>query len=75
MRPPRKESKRVKIGHGAAGIQMQPDGTRAFVSCTPDNYVVIIDLKSLEPAGHIDAGKQPDGFRLVGAQSINSGSC
>jgi YVTN family beta-propeller protein len=58
----RKEVKRVKIGHGAAGILMQPDGARAYVSCTPDNYVAIVDLKSLEVTGHIDAGKQPDGL-------------
>jgi YVTN family beta-propeller protein len=54
--------KRVKIGRGAAGIQMQPDGSRAYVACSPDDYVVIIDLKSLEVTGHIQAGKQPDGL-------------
>ena len=54
--------KRVKVGRGAAGIQMQPDGSVAYVACTPDDYVVIIDLKSLEVSGHIDAGKQPDGL-------------
>jgi YVTN family beta-propeller protein len=54
--------KRVKIGRGAAGIQMQPDGLRAYVACTPDDYIAIIDLKSLEVAGHIEAGKQPDGL-------------
>ena len=58
----RAETKRVKIGHGAAGILMQPDGSRAFVACTPDGYVAIVDLKSLEVTGHIDAGKQPDGL-------------
>jgi len=58
----RRELKRVKIGHGAAGIEMQPDGSRAFVACTPDGYVVVVDLKSLEVSGHIDAGKQPDGM-------------
>ncbi|HLY20531.1 MAG TPA: hypothetical protein VKR61_25060 [Bryobacteraceae bacterium] len=58
----RKEVKRVKIGRGAAGIQMQPDGARAFVACTPDDYVAVIDLKTLEVTGHIDAGKQPDGM-------------
>jgi YVTN family beta-propeller protein len=54
--------KRVPIGHGAAGIEMQPDGTRAFVACTPDNYVAVLDLKSLAVAGHIQAGGQPDGL-------------
>jgi YVTN family beta-propeller protein len=58
----RGEVKRVKVGRGAAGIQMQPDGTRAYVACTPDGYVAIVDLKSLEVTGHIDAGKEPDGL-------------
>jgi YVTN family beta-propeller protein len=58
----RTEFKRVKIGHGAAGIQMQPDGFRAFIACTPDNYVVVLDLKTLEVTGHIDAGGEPDGL-------------
>lgn len=54
--------KKVAIGHGAAGIEMQPDGARAYVACTPDSYVVVIDLQSLEATGHIDAGKNPDGM-------------
>ncbi len=54
--------KRVKVGRGAAGIQMQPDGSVVYVACTPDDYVAIIDLKSLEVTGHLDAGKQPDGM-------------
>jgi YVTN family beta-propeller protein len=58
----RKEVKRVKIGHGAAGILMQPDGLRAYVSCTPDDYVAVIDLKSLEMTGKIAAGQHPDGL-------------
>ena len=61
----RGETKRVKIGRGAAGIQMQPDGSRAFVACTPDDYVAIVDLNKLEVSGHIDAGKQPDGLAWV----------
>jgi YVTN family beta-propeller protein len=58
----RKEIKRIPVGHGAAGIEMQPDGTRVYVACTPDNYVVVIDLKSLEVVGHIDVGQEPDGL-------------
>ena len=61
----RAEVKRIKIGRGAAGIQMQPDGVRAFVACTPDDNVAVIDLKSLEVAGRIDAGRQPDGLAWV----------
>jgi YVTN family beta-propeller protein len=58
----RKEVKRLPIGHGAAGILMQPDGQRAYVACTPDDYIVVIDLKSLTVTGKITAGKQPDGL-------------
>jgi YVTN family beta-propeller protein len=61
----RRDVKRVKIGRGAAGIQMQPDGLRAYVACTPDDYVAIIDLKSLDVVGHIDAGRHPDGLAWV----------
>ncbi|MGC2473403.1 MAG: cytochrome D1 domain-containing protein [Candidatus Sulfotelmatobacter sp.] len=58
----RKPIKQIKVGHGAAGIQMQPDGARAFVACTPDNYVSVIDLKTLEVTGKIDVGPEPDGL-------------
>ncbi|HYK40714.1 MAG TPA: hypothetical protein VEU98_11825 [Candidatus Eremiobacteraceae bacterium] len=54
--------KRIPVGHGAAGIQMEPSGTRAFVACTPDNYVAVIDLKTLAVTGQIDAGGNPDGM-------------
>lgn len=57
----RKEIKRLPIGHGAAGIQMDPNNTRAFVACTPDNYIVVVDLKSLEITNHIPLGG-PDGM-------------
>ena len=58
----RKEIKRLKLGHGNAGILVQPDGERAFVACSPDNYVAVINLKSLEDVGHIDVGQNPDGL-------------
>jgi YVTN family beta-propeller protein len=57
-----KEVKRIDLGHGAAGIEMQPNGSRAFVACTGGNYVAVIDLKTLEIAGRIDAGPGPDGL-------------
>ncbi len=58
----RKEFKRVRIGHGAAGILMDPAANRAFISCGPDNYVAVLDLKTLEVTGHIDVGGEPDGL-------------
>jgi YVTN family beta-propeller protein len=64
----RKEVKRIKVGRGAAGILMQPDGKRAFVACSPDNYVSVIDLKSLEVVGQIDVGPEPDGLAWANRQ-------
>jgi YVTN family beta-propeller protein len=58
----RKEIKRLKLGHGTAGILVQPNGERAFVACSPDNYIAVIDLKSLQDVGHIDVGQNPDGL-------------
>ena len=37
-------------------------GSQPYVACTPDNSVAVIDLKSLEVVGRIDAGGQPDGL-------------
>jgi YVTN family beta-propeller protein len=57
-----KEIKRLNIGHGAAGILVDPDGSRAFIGCTADNYVAVIDLKTLAVIAHIDVGGGPDGL-------------
>lgn len=54
--------KRIPIGRGSAGILIDPDGSRAFLGCTPDNYVAIIDLRKLEMIGRIDVGGGPDGL-------------
>lgn len=61
----KREVKRLPLGRGAAGMQMQPDGARAYVAATPDDYVAVIDLERLEVAGRIEAGRQPDGLAWV----------
>jgi DNA-binding beta-propeller fold protein YncE len=58
----RREVKRLNLGRGAGGILMQPDGERAFVACSPDNYVAVVSLKTLEEVGRIDVGRNPDGM-------------
>jgi YVTN family beta-propeller protein len=58
----RKETKRIKLGRGAAGILMDPDGSRVFVACSADNYVAVIDLKTLEITRKLDVGGNPDGL-------------
>jgi len=60
--PTQKELKRITIGHGSGGVLIPPDGERAFVACSGDAYVAVIDLKTLSIAGHIEAGGNPDGL-------------
>ena len=57
-----REVKRLHIGHGSGGILVQPDGARAYVAFSPDGFVAVIDLKTLEMVGKIDAGGNPDGL-------------
>jgi YVTN family beta-propeller protein len=60
----RKEIKRLKLGSGAEGILVTPDGARAYVALESANAVVIVDMKKLETAGRIDMGpgSGPDGM-------------
>ncbi|MGZ3871998.1 MAG: cytochrome D1 domain-containing protein [Mucilaginibacter sp.] len=53
--------KTISTGHGGAGILVDDDGSRAFIGCTGDNYVAIVDLKTLTVTGHIDI-KGADGL-------------
>jgi YVTN family beta-propeller protein len=57
-----KEVKRLAIGHGSGGVLIQPDNQRAYVACSADNYVIVLDLKTLDITGHIEAGGNPDGL-------------
>jgi YVTN family beta-propeller protein len=41
---------------------MDPVGHRALIACGPDNYIAVLDLKTLEVTGHIDVGGEPDGL-------------
>jgi YVTN family beta-propeller protein len=48
-----------------AGILVTPDGSRAYVAATNDNYVAVVDLKTLEPSGRISTGNGPDGMDWI----------
>ena len=55
--------KRIPIEeHGASGIQIQPDGSRAFIACPRDHFVAVVDLRTLTRTATIDAGREPDGL-------------
>ncbi len=58
-----KEVKRSRVGTGGGGgILIEPDGQRAYVAFAQDGFVAVIDLKTLEVTGKIDAGPNPDGL-------------
>lgn len=61
----KKEIKRIKVGSGIAGILVAPDGSKAYIGATPDNYVGVVDLKTLEMTEKISTGKGPDGMDWV----------
>lgn len=58
----RREVKRIGLGHGAAGVLIVPDGSRAYIALSRDNHIAIVDLKTLSVIGRIETGKGPDGM-------------
>jgi YVTN family beta-propeller protein len=58
----RKEWKRIDIGRGAAGILVAPDNKRAFIACTPNHYVAVVDLSTWQVTAQLDLGRNPDGL-------------
>ncbi|MCB9034597.1 MAG: YncE family protein [Chitinophagales bacterium] len=58
-----KLEKKVKIGRGA-GIFMDKESNRMFISCTPDNYISVIDLNTRKEMKQIEIGR-PDGVLSV----------
>jgi YVTN family beta-propeller protein len=57
-----KEIKQFNSGGGSAGIQITPDGGRAFIAVSDKDKVVVLDLKTLAVVGEIATGKEPDGL-------------
>jgi DNA-binding beta-propeller fold protein YncE len=59
------ERRRIHVGTSAAGILIPPDGQRAYVACTADNDVAILNLQTFAIDGRIKTGKSPDGMAWV----------
>jgi len=55
--------KQMTTGRGAS-IYMDAQRNRAFISCTPDGFVAVIDLATLQETARI-AVARPDGIALV----------
>jgi YVTN family beta-propeller protein len=58
----RKEIKLLRLGGGAAGILVAPDGRRAYVAVSTNGNIAVVDLKTLEVIHQIFAGNHPDGL-------------
>ncbi len=58
----RTEVKRLHLGTGCAGVLVAPDDARAYVACSSDNLVFVLDMHKLMPVDRIDVGPQPDGL-------------
>ena len=61
----RKEVKKFDLGGGASGIVLAPDGSHAYVAVSGKDRIAVLDLKTLEIAGSITTGKQPDGLAWI----------
>jgi YVTN family beta-propeller protein len=58
----RKDIKHLNVGRGVAGTLVSPDGSRVYMAATNDNWVAVVDLKSLEVLSRISTGTGPDGM-------------
>jgi YVTN family beta-propeller protein len=58
---------RIEMEGDAApiGILVAPDGRHAFIANTRSNIVTVIDLREMEVAATLRAGKTPDGMALA----------
>ena len=57
----KREIKRIKMGRSPEGILITPDGLRAYVAVNGDNWVAVLDLKTLDVTGRISTNS-PDGM-------------
>ena len=61
----RQQIKRIKTGGHPEGIQMAPDGSRAFIALAQEGAVVAIDLKTLTVSSKLQTGLGADGMASV----------
>jgi len=59
----RKELKRINAGQGA-GLLVDHESNRLFVSCTPNNYISVVDLATQEVIKKLEIGGRPDGMAI-----------
>ncbi len=64
-RASRKEIKRIPVGKAPEGILIVPDGSKAYIAVNGDNFLAVLDLKTLAVTGKIQTGNGPDGMAWV----------
>ena len=64
--------KRIKLGRGASGILIPPDGSRAFVAMTGEDAIAVVDLKTLTETARLKTGRGPDGMAWIAAKALTS---
>jgi YVTN family beta-propeller protein len=64
----RKTIKQLTAGRGVTGLLVAPDGSKAYAAATTENWVAVIDLKTLEVSGKIATGTGPDGMDWIGTR-------
>ncbi len=70
MSPPASKSSGSHLGSSLAGILVEPDGARAYVAATADNFVAVVDLKTLEVSRpHLD--RQRSGRNGLDRRALN----
>ncbi|MBC7817569.1 MAG: beta-propeller fold lactonase family protein [Planctomycetaceae bacterium] len=70
----------IEVGYQPHGIAISPDGKTAYVACTANAQVAVIDLDAREVTGTIEVGRwprhlalSPDGSRLAVGTSGDRG--
>jgi YVTN family beta-propeller protein len=58
----RKIIRQIPLGRSPEGVLVAPEGEKAYVAVNADNYIAVIDLKSLTVTGRIETGRGPDGM-------------
>jgi len=64
----RRTVKQLTAGRGVTGLLVAPDGSKAYAAATTENWVAVIDLKTLEVSGKIASGTGPDGMDWIGTR-------
>jgi YVTN family beta-propeller protein len=57
----RTEKSRIKLGRIPTGILIAPDG-HAYVACSGENHIAVVDVKTLKVVKTIMTGGSPDGM-------------